>query len=84
MKIWSITHTLLCFVQYIQVAAWCNNADDFLLKGWKQYDGALYKQFENLSMNHTKWEEYCQSYGGSLTTAKTADENNFLYSQILS
>ncbi|KAL3881329.1 hypothetical protein ACJMK2_027781 [Sinanodonta woodiana] len=80
MKSWSITRTLLYCVQFFQVASWCNNTDAFLLNGWKQFDGALYMQFGNLSMNHTDWEMYCQSYGGSLTTAKTAEENDFVYS----
>ncbi|KAL3881331.1 hypothetical protein ACJMK2_027783 [Sinanodonta woodiana] len=80
MKIESITRTLLFLVQFIQVAAWCNNTDDFLLNEWKKHDGALYKQFKNNLMNYNDWERYCQSYGGSLTTAKTYEENAFVYS----
>ncbi|KAL3881315.1 hypothetical protein ACJMK2_027768 [Sinanodonta woodiana] len=83
MKIGSITRTLLFLVQFIQVATWCNNTDNFLLNGWKKYDGALYKQFGDPEKNYNSWETYCQSYGGSLATVKNAEENAFVNSIIV-
>ncbi|KAL3881317.1 hypothetical protein ACJMK2_027769 [Sinanodonta woodiana] len=81
MKIGSITLALLVIVQLIQVASWCINTIDYLLlNGWTQYNGAFYKQFGDTILNYADYEMHCQSYGGSLATAKTYEENAFVYS----
>ncbi|KAL3883154.1 hypothetical protein ACJMK2_029445 [Sinanodonta woodiana] len=82
MKILNITSTLVSFLQFLMVAAWCNNPDTLQNDGWKRYNGALYNSFDNIWLTHTEAENYCQQYGGSLVTIMNANENDFVNSLI--
>ncbi|KAK3598141.1 hypothetical protein CHS0354_027441, partial [Potamilus streckersoni] len=79
MRIGNIAGSLFLFVQFLQVSSWCNRTADYL--PWMKYNGALYAGFfSNSEIPYDGWESNCKRYGGSLTTAKTAEENAFLKS----